>query len=112
MIARAKTLAAAAGAVSLLLVATWAITYLRTDAAAYDRGVRDQKIITINATEMLNAALRALNAKAVNAALDYEAQRRAALDLERELADERANDADALGACISDAGWLRIDRAR
>ena len=110
MIARAKTWAAAAGVVVLLLAGSNAYTYFKAKSFWFDRGVTECEIANLSATEILNAALRAQNAKTVNAALDYEAQRRAALDLERELANERANDADALGRYISDAGWLRLDR--
>lgn len=104
---RAKVWAAVGGVVVALLAATNLATYLRTDKASYARGVRDQKIATISATEMLNAALRAARAKTTNAALDFEIQRRELTELERRLADERAKDPLGDGECISDAGWVR-----
>jgi hypothetical protein len=110
MIAAAKTWLAAAGAVVLLLAATNGWTWWRTDAAAYDRGVRDQKIKTIGATEVLNAALREARAKTTNAALDAENTRRELTKLERELANERAQDPLAGGQCISPDGMSRVFR--
>jgi hypothetical protein len=110
MIAAAKTWLAAAGAVVLLLAATNGWTWWRTDAAAYARGVRDQKIIAIGQTEALNAALREARAKTVNAARDAENRRREITELERELADERAKDPLAGGQCISPDGMSRVFR--
>lgn len=98
-------------ALALAIVAGLGYGAWRIDAAAYARGVRDQQIKTIAATEMLNAGLRAAQAKTMNAALDAEEQRRELADLERRLADERARDPLADGFCISPMGMRRLYRA-
>ena len=54
-----KTWAAAAGIVALLLVGSNGFTFWKTDRTAYARGVRDQKIVSIGATEVLNEIGRA-----------------------------------------------------
>jgi Tfp pilus assembly protein PilO len=106
MLARLQMWAATTGLVVLLLAVAW----WRVDATAYDRGVRDQKIKTIGATEVLNAALREARAKTTNAALDAENTRRELTKLERELANERAQDPLAGGQCISPDGLSRVFR--
>ena len=86
MIARAKVYIAIGAALVLAL----GYAGLRIDARAYDRGVRDQKIKTQSATAVLNYRLREARDEARDAETDAESQRRALTELERELADERA----------------------
>ena len=104
MIRRAKTWLAVAGAVVLLLVGTW----WRADATGYARGVRDQKIIAIGATEVLNAKIKKAEAETAAAAARAADARRELHRLQMENAYDRANDPAALGAGLPPSERLRV----
>lgn len=106
MIKRVKTFFTAFGIVAALVLLTWWLA----DAAGYARGVRDQKIIAIGDTEILNDKIE----KAENAARDEAA---AAADARRELhrqllenAYERSRDPAAAGSGLPVSELRRVFR--
>lgn len=110
MIAAVKTWAALAGVVVVLLAGSNAWTYLRADATGYARGVRDQKILAIAATEMLNARLRAAEDEARAAAIRAGDAARELMTLQTENARERARDPDSAGAGLPLGELRRVFR--
>lgn len=110
MIAQAKTWLAVAGAVVLLLAASNGYTYLRTDASAYARGVRDQKIITLSKTEALNARIEQAEAATTAAAVRAADAARELQQLQLENAYDRARDPAASGRGLPPSELRRVSR--
>ncbi len=71
---------------------------------AYERGMNDCKLATIEATDMLNAALKAKDQAREKAAEEHREEIEKYEDLERQLRAERE-------AADDDSGWS-IDRVR
>ena len=106
MIAQAKTWLAVAGAVALMLVGTW----WKADATGYARGVRDQKIIALAETTMLNARLEKAEVATAAAAARAADAARELQQLQLENAYDRANDPAASGGGLPPSELRRVSR--
>lgn len=110
MLAQIKMWLAAAGVVVLLLAGSNAWTYWRTDAAAYARGARDQKLVAQAETAMLNARLRDAEAATREAANSAADARRQLLNVQMENARERSRDPAAAGSGLPPGELRRVFR--
>lgn len=106
MIARWKLAVVATVALFLLLGYGW----WRVDAAAYARGVRDQKIISLGETEVLNDRLKKAEAETAAAAARAGDAARELHRLQMENAYDRANDPAALGSGLPPSELRRVSR--
>jgi Asp-tRNA(Asn)/Glu-tRNA(Gln) amidotransferase A subunit family amidase len=106
MIARWKLAVFATVALFLVLGYGW----WRVDAAAYARGVRDQKIKTIAATEMLNDRIEEAEEESAAAAARAADAARELHRLQMENAYDRANDPAAAGVGLPHSERLRVSR--